>query len=237
MSKPFVVLSSSRSGTNYLLSVFHQLQPEACVLREVFRKGSDSLGDMARLTGQPASELQPLARQDPVTLWETLTQAAADRGVPLALKIFYYHQPPSAPFWHRIVGEARIVHLVRRRLLDTFISLKRAEATGEWMRIGDGPKVSVPPITIDRAELTQFVRLRRRYVEEARARFAEADLHEIAFEDIAAHPDLCARALAPLLGVPVPAGMEIKVRRQNPLPPQATVANYEEVAEFDRDLV
>jgi len=237
MSKPFVVLSSSRSGTNYVLSVFHQMQPGACVLREVFRKGSDSVPDMVKLTGQPATELQPLAREDPVTLWETLTQAADTAHKRLALKIFYYHQPASAPLWHRIAGEAQIVHLVRRRLLDTFISLKRAEATGEWMRIGEGPKTQVPPITVDRGELAQFVRLRQRYVEAARARFSEADFTEIAFEDIAADPALCAEALAPILGVAAPHDVTIKVRRQNPLPPRETVANYEDIASFDRDLV
>ncbi len=234
MARPFVILSSSRSGTNYLLAVFAALYPHAVALREVFRNGSDSLPEIRALTGLPPDEVQRLVQDDPVALWEELEMAARADGRPLALKIFYYHQPKDSPLWDRLAGEATIVHLVRRRILDTFVSLKRAEASGEWMRLGAGQVTEPGPITVDPSELARFVALRQRYAQDAEDRFAQADFHRLAYEDIADSPIAAAQAVAQLTGGSVPATLDISVRRQNTQPLTETVANYDEIAEYDR---
>ena len=135
MKKPLVVLSGSRSGTNYFLSVFQELAPDAVVLREVFRKGGDSLPELVELTGVSKADLATLGENDPIALWKLIRQAAGAR--PLALKIFYYHASPQSPIWERLAEEARIVHLLRRRVLDTLISRKLAELTGRWTMPSD----------------------------------------------------------------------------------------------------
>lgn len=234
MARPFVIVSASRSGTNYLLSAFAAVFPDAIVLREVFRKGSDSLPEIEALTGLGAAEARRMATEDPVALWNEIDLAAREAGRPLALKVFYYHQPKDSPLWPRLAAEARVVHLVRRRILDTYVSLKRAEASGEWMRVGGAAPAAVPPITIDAEDLRRFIALRERYAAEAEARFAGADFHRLAYEDIADSAESAAAAVARLAGGRLPRAVDLPIRRQNTQPLRETVANYDEIAEYDR---
>jgi len=182
MSKPLVVLSGSRSGTNYFLSVYKEMVPDAVVLREVFRKGGDNLPELAELTGMPMTRLAVLGQEEPVALWKILRQAVGSR--PLALKIFYYHARPESPIWERFAKEARIVHLLRRRILDTLISRKLAEATGRWITPSDVTSPSRPSFRLDPAEVAAFIAERQDYVRSFRERFRGADIHEIGYEDI-----------------------------------------------------
>ena len=234
MTKPLVVLSSARSGTNYFLSVFQKMAPNGVVLREVFRKGGDSLPELIALTGMPRSQLVALGQDDPVALWDILRDAAGPR--PLALKIFYYHARPSSPIWDRLIDEARIVHLVRRRVLDTFVSRKLAETTGAWFQPADvGTLPARPEVRLDPAELSAFITERQGYVQRFRKRFQDADLHEVSYEDIAADPKLCADWIARVTGLPIPAvPLQLPIRKQNTWAIRDIVSNYDEIAAFDK---
>jgi len=233
MSKPLVVLSGSRSGTNYFLSVYKEMVPDAVVLREVFRKGGDNLPELAELTGMPMTRLAVLGQEEPVALWKILRQAVGSR--PLALKIFYYHARPESPIWERFAKEARIVHLLRRRILDTLISRKFAEATGRWITPSDVTSPSRPSFRLDPAEVAAFIAARQDYVRSFRERFRGADIHEIGYEDIAGDPHLCATEIARLTGAAIPdLPLELPIRKQNTWTIPAVVSNYDEIAAFDK---
>ncbi len=234
MTKPLVVLSSARSGTNYFLSVFQKMAPDGVVLREVFRKGGDNLPELAELTGLPRSRLVTLGQDDPVALWQMLRKAAGSR--PLAVKIFYYHARPGSPIWDRLIDEARIIHLVRRRILDTLVSRKLAEDSGTWFQPShvDGPPAR-PEVRLDPTEVATFISERQAYVQSFRERFRNADLHEVSYEDIAADPKLCAERIAQVTGLPMPAfPMQLPIRKQNTWAIPDIVSNYNEIADFDK---
>jgi hypothetical protein len=233
MAKPVVVLSSSRSGTNYFLSVFKETVPDAVVLREVFRPGGDSLTETSSLTGVPQDRLAKVGQEEPTILWEMLQRAVGAR--PLALKIFYYHAKPECSIWDRIAKEARIVHLIRRRVLDSLISRKLAEASGQWiMPSGSSVQTDAPKIHIDPSEARAFINQRQSYVRTFRERFRGADIHEIGYEDISKDPFLCAREIARLVGQPVPSvPLRLPIRKQNTWTNPEIVSNYEEIMALD----
>jgi hypothetical protein len=234
MSKPLVILSSSRSGTNYFLSVVRALAPQAIVLREVFRSGGDSLPELEALTGRPSSELARLGRTEPLVLWEELRRGAGDR--PLVLKIFYYHAKPDSPIWERIAAEARIVHLYRRRILDALVSLKLAKASGQWIL----PSTAATPpdrpsLTLDPEEVATFIAQRRTYFHSFRERFRGRDIHEVAYEDICDDSRLCAATVANLMGWrQAHEPLELPIKKQNTWATRDVVSNYADVAVFDR---
>lgn len=234
MTKPLVILSSARSGTNYFLSVLKKMVPEAVVLREVFRKGGDNLPELVELTGRSRAELATLGQDEPIALWELLRQAAGSR--PLAVKIFYYHAKPTSPIWERFSEEARIIHLVRRRILDTLVSRKLAEGTGSWMlpRNVAGPSLQ-PAFRLDPDEVAAFIAERKAYIQAFRHRFRNAEIHEVCYEDIADDPRLCATEIARLTGFPLPDfPLELPIRKQNTWAIQEIVSNYYEIAAFDK---
>jgi hypothetical protein len=234
MRKPLVILSSARSGTNYFLSVFRALSPEAVVLREVFRSGGDSLAELETLTGRPRAELARLGQAEPLVLWGELRRGAGQR--PLALKIFYYHAKPDSPIWDRIAAEARIVHLYRRRILDALISLKLAELTGQWMMPATAASSPArPTLTLDPDEVAAFIARRKNHVQSFRERFRGQDIHEVAYEDICEDTRHCARKVADLMGWPhANKPLELPIRKQNYWAARDVVSNYADVAVFDR---
>lgn len=232
--KPLVLLSSARSGSNYFLSVVKEMAPHAVVLREVFRAGGDNLPELAQLTGLPKDRLADLGQTAPLELWDRVRQGAGDR--PLALKIFYYHAKPESPIWDRIADEARIVHLYRRRVLDTYISLSLAKTTGHWHALKDAPKPeTLPKLTLEPGDVAAFISDRQRYVADFRDRFRNADIHELSYEEIAANPQDCAARIACIQGWPLPrTPITPPIRKQNTAAARDIVSNYHEIAEFDR---
>lgn len=234
MTKPVVVLSSSRSGTNYFLSVFAEVVPNAVVLREVFRPGGDNLPELAKLTGLSRDRLATIGQDEPTVLWDMLKHAAGAR--PLAVKIFYYHAAPDSPIWAQIAKDASVVHLVRRRVLDSFISRELAEATGQWfMPSGASHPTQTPQIAINPLAADAFIKQRQTYVRNFRARFRGADIHEIGYEDISDDPLDCAREIARLTQQSLPSVMpRLPIARQKIWSNREIVSNYDEIKALDR---
>jgi hypothetical protein len=241
-SKPqqIVVVSSSRSGTNYFLDTYAQCFPKDIVLREIFRRRGDSLGAVSRLIGASEADIVSNLLSDPLVLWTRIVEASAATGRSVIAKIFYYHARPESNLWLYFERNGVVVHLIRKNLLDSFVSLKVAQSTGAWVSRRGSESLDAPRrMSIDAREAEKFVRERANHISWARAFFSGSDCREIFYEDIQRSPEACVDAILGMKlrdGAPSRAVQFGATTKKHARPPNcAFIENYPEVAHLDRD--
>jgi LPS sulfotransferase NodH len=135
-------------------------------------------------------------------------------------------------------ARVRVVHLVRRNLLDTVISAKLAEARGVYQLAGDGrPPIPWSPTEVNEAKVWlepawTVAELRRLSRERDWIRFALRLLRvatcELVYEDLVRDPRQFDRALR-FLGVASGAELHSGLRKLNVHPPLEVVENVQEL--------
>jgi hypothetical protein len=239
MAKITVILTSARFGGKYMLDLISQADPEAEVLQEVLRKGSDNTNRVGKITGLSVDEVVALSREAPEQLWDRLATAAAQGDRAIYLRAYHYHQPNNAPLWDRVRDQARVVHLIRRNLFDAYCSREVAMKLGKW-QVKRGQKLdSGGTIEIPRPALEEFITDRCKQINWARDHFAAGDYHEVFFEDIIRSPGNCLRALAGKIDLPenpVPQHFLSKFDRMRPTSNADLVGNYLDVAVLDKEF-
>ena len=236
-SAPVVVLSASRFGGNYLLDMLARARPSDWIFNDLFHPGAKVRPEEAdRLSLRP-DDLADMLRDNPSEAWRHVRQSASAAGVQAVVKVYYYHFPRDAALWETLHRTARIVHLIRRDLLASFVSRQRAETDGKWaVSAKEARRMPRPaPLTVNPAMAHRFVQMRREEIEWARSAFQTANYSEIYFEDIARGPYRCARTIAEVFG-PVSAptiydGSGLLRLRRNSL--AEVLTNYAEVAHLD----
>lgn len=238
MPKGNILLSAARSGTNYFLTVYSKCFPRDFVAKEIFRPTGDSLSLIKELTSLSKDEVLSLIASDPLKLWTTIVdQAAAEERNALA-KIFYYHVDTENPLWAHFRDNDRVIHLIRRNAFDAFVSHKVATQTGKWQEFGKDKQPSeVSPLILDRDEVSHFIESRKVQVENARTFFNNSDYSEIFYEDIATSVKACTQKICDIFEVKAPSkGVAISLRKQKSKRNIELISNYDEVAEFDKDI-
>jgi hypothetical protein len=234
MPKANILLSSARSGTNYFMSVYKKCFPDDIVVKEIFRKGGDSLAVLEELLDLPGEQILSLQETDPLALWRQIKAQAARQQVGAMAKIFYYHQPSDHPLWAHFRDQDRIVHLIRRNAFDVFVSYRMAQETGRWLDFGKSDKPPVNRIRLDVQELEAFLDQQRTHLQRARHTFADSDYAEVFYEDIAASVQACAARIETIFGpLQTKPPHKIGLRKQKQTENSDLVENYDEVAHLD----
>lgn len=234
-----ILVSSSRSGTNYFLDVYARCFPEDVVLREIFRPGGDSLRSIAQLTGVSEADIVSKFLPDPLLLWKRIVDAGATNGKSVIAKIFYYHAPGESPLWRYFKSNSIVVHLIRMNLLDSFVSLKIAQSTGVWVSRQAKAFETPRRMSLDADEAEKFARERANQISWARSYFSGSNYREIFYEDIQASPVACAQAILgmKLKGDRLPQALPFDAPTTKHARPsnRELIENYAEVAHLDRD--
>jgi hypothetical protein len=162
-----VIVTRSRSGSNLLCSLLES-HPAAFVWREVFRR--------------------------PHYLTPALTEYLVNgrylrRYRAVFYKVFYYHRVPAG-FWDRLIvdEEIRIIHLVRRNYLDTFVSQREAAASGRWESFSRGskPKSTNERLHVKVGELMEFLERCEAEINSFEARIADRrNVLSLTFDQVA----------------------------------------------------
>ncbi|WP_422018758.1 sulfotransferase domain-containing protein [Roseibium sp.] len=231
-----ILVSSARSGTNYFLSVFQKICPDAWVAKEIFRQGGDSLALQVALLGGNENDLLDSVKDDPLLHWQNIVSScAAENRVALA-KVFYYHQPKSSPLWAHFRNNSKVIHLIRRNQFDVFVSNLIAQQTGKWQQFGLNEKgIDIKPIHIDKNSFTAFLENQQMYIEWMRALFVNADYTEVFYEDLASSTEICARSIADIYGLKTNiSDISIELTKQKTRSNADLVSNYADVMEMDR---
>jgi len=231
-----MLVSTARSGTNYLLAVYQKCFPDEFVVKEIFRRDGDSFQQLEKLLRINNDEAIRMARYDALGLWQKVKVAAARGNRRAAAKIFYYHQQSSDPIWSHFKSNDQVIHLIRRNPFDVLVSLKVATLTNKWMDFGE--KNSRPKdvgLSLDRSEVLSFIQEQHDYVEAKREFFRGADYHEVFYEDVKDSENTLAATLCAMRGVDAPsAPVKIGLKKQKVRSNAEIVLNYDAVADLDR---
>lgn len=135
--KTVMIIAAPRTGTNYLLNLLY-LQPRLHVFHEVFHPDEAYGFDNAcveifgRLTGavtasSPRHDLKQALQAYPEAAVDTMAQIAADAGADHCFfKCFATHLNSDAV--RRLITHVDTVLFVKRPVLETFVSLSKADA-------------------------------------------------------------------------------------------------------------
>ena len=234
-----LLLSSSRSGTNFFLSVYARCFPKDFVAKEIFRPNSDSLPLLEALLGVSQEEIKALVRSDPRSLWQNIVARCNEADRRALVKIFYYHVDHGSNLWTHFKENTKIVHLIRRNQFDAFLSQKVAQQTGRWQVFKqDGDEdATLPPFSIDQSELESYLERQKEYVSWARRYFEGADYREVFYEDVSGSPKDCATEIVRIFERPCELKeITIGLKKQKTVSNAELVENYDALRKFDRPL-
>lgn len=252
-----VLLARQRTGTNALQSVLERHPAISCT-REVFhpepeahahldlernwfhflrRRGADGIVAMLterdgkeRAFGEFLAHLQSLTPKPRIVLDVKLNSTHQLDGP--------WREPLADPALFRFIGDQglRVMHLRRRNHLRTWLSLVKANRTGEWLRSGEhGAEPGA--LALDPDELLRLARRWEAQDAHVAQRFPPGErCLRLEYEQLFPHlgggaaRDQLSR-IAALLGVDDAfAEAEPEYSKQSARPLAETIANYDEVA-------
>lgn len=210
--KRFIVLSRSRVGSNFLISLLDS-HPNIHAEGEIF----------ARLDGRNYRDVFAKAYgKQPHYIKAT------------GFKIFYYHpnDDDSNDLWDTLVGsnDIYVIHLKRRNILRTLVSRKIAESQGAWAAKSSkdlGPSAG-KAVTFSETELEEDFRQTREWENNGDTMFENRPLLSVYYEDLAENPDDSLKKVTDLLGLDyVP--LKSNLKKQNPERLRDLVTNYDDL--------
>ncbi len=230
----FVILGRGRTGSNFLRSLLNA-HPQVVAFGELF-ENQQKIG-----WGLPgysqSSKTQHLFLTDPVEFLETKIFGLHPRSVKtVGFKLFYYHAQDSqwASLWKYLHSQrdVRILHVKRKNILRTHLSLKKAFITKEWVSTSKSRRDL--SISLDYDDCLQAFETTRAWENEYDRFFQVHKTLEIFYEDLAhddAHEMGRVEEFLGLAHVPVQTSM----RKQATLPLSKAISNYVELKEKFRD--
>ncbi|MDX2222631.1 MAG: hypothetical protein SFV21_07785 [Rhodospirillaceae bacterium] len=141
---------------------------------------------------------------------------------------------PAASAWQRLADDTEIVviHLTRRNLLATLVSLLVAQATRRWSVAANdrGPRPAVPPFTISPSACADFFRSMQSDSARIRSMFARHAVLELEYEcDLVADFAGAARRVLAALSVPESGPLIPQTGRQARYRLSEQVSNFVEL--------
>lgn len=234
--QPFVLLTTARSGSNWLLTLLNQ-HPNVAAFFEVLHNNPEERSPvMDTATGKRTRRCS--AEEDGATfLAEAVYDYPYSRRVRCAgIKLFYSHalEGPTASAWDylRNLPDLRVVHLEREGLLESFVSRQRALRTRTW--VVDKGTDDVPPDpgpeTVDAAEFVKYVDRIARERATAVERLDSAPMLSVRYEEMREHRNREIKRILRFLGVrawPYVHLLKDRTVVQARRPLHERVANYE----------
>jgi LPS sulfotransferase NodH len=126
-----------------------------------------------------------------------------------------------------------VIHLQRRNMLHTLISLKRAYMTSQWWSLKSEPQ-TISPIHMDPEECCRYFEKLSNSAAEADTAFAEHPKINVIHEDLIENQQDTMQRIFAFLGVPYQS-VATRMKKQNPASPRETVDNYEQLKSYFRN--
>lgn len=200
-----LILSSSRSGSNFLVSLLNS-SPDLAFQGEAFKDTTGARLEVDYRSVYPKRSL-----------------------VLHGAKIFYYHPNGIKDYavWERLQADpqVRVIHLMRRNLLRAYISVQLAERSGVWMSRTSTDSGSIA------LDVEAFNAWRDRRIARSKAaveRLKGRPLLPVFYEDLAADSAAELERIAAFLGVP-PFEATTDLVPQNAKPLAQLLSNFDAV--------
>jgi LPS sulfotransferase NodH len=206
----FAIIGNARTGSNYLLDGLKS-SPSIRMYHEIFASHNRRVGE------------------DFEKIFSKVFQYESKSTRLVGFKVFYNHLTEAE--WNKLLAcqELKIIHLTRRNLLRTVISLEIAFKTGQWTQSGKSGVPREKRVLLDPLKLIQRLEQIEEGESATRRRFCDRQILEIVYEDLVRSPQEVFESVGRYLGV---AGIDpgrIRLKRQNPETLQQLILNYDEV--------
>lgn len=126
-----------------------------------------------------------------------------------------------------------VIHLQRRNVLHTLISLKQAYMTSQWWSLKSGLQTTLP-VYLDPEECCRYFQKLSNSAAEADAAFSEHPKININYEDLIEKQQDTLQRIFAFLKVPHKS-VTTRMKKQNPASPRETVDNYEQLKSYFRN--
>ncbi len=248
----FIILCRSRTGSNLLLNQlqFHQ---NIRMFYEVFSQDNSSK-EFWDYINHDLQNIRDLKQNNPLELVNSFVYRAMPLEVKaVGFKLFYYHarSGKQQEIWQYLKDrqEIKIIHLVRRNLLKTYVSQQLALTTNSWYSKGDWTMFGLR----DRSKTTLAIQLNYEKTLEALAEtnkleqetlealaetnkleqenedfFKDHQLLKIFYEDLVEDNTKEMAKVQNFLGVK-PTSVYISTKKQSPNSLQKSIQNYAEL--------
>ncbi len=229
----FVILGRGRTGSN-LLRTSLASHPDAVVFGELFNGRSRARGEI-NWGGSPGYRSQDarsvaLREQDAVAFLDRCVFAKMPSRIrAVGFKLFYYHAQEGD--WQRVWDplaeqEVRVIHLMRRNLLQSQVSAIIAEQTGRWISVSPERDPTPTPITLPYERCVRFFERSEQLHEAFASRFDH--VLTLYYEDLVADPQARLGEVQQYLGLPI-RPLSSPLRKQQTRPLHEVVLNHGEL--------
>jgi LPS sulfotransferase NodH len=237
-SVEFVLLATQRSGSTWVVDMLNS-HPQIIAYSELFledAQGTPQWGgarDMVFWTthyAQRKQESPGISRDQVVRDYLHKLYSSHPEMPAIGFKLMYgqFGAFPELDDYFR-TEELRIIHLIRKNVLDIVIS-KCVAAVHDVYHIRQGSDVEPVAIKLDTGELPKRLANQEEQVTRARRQFAGrgSRYHEVFYEDLASN---CSHFSELLQFLCVDASVELKstLKRLNPRTQPEVIENYDEV--------
>lgn len=216
---PFVILCEPRSGST-LLHTYLNSHSQIISFGEVLREEAE------RSNQNPNEEF----------IDRVIFKPHAGKLKAIGLKLFYeyYESDVYRKCFEVIIQQPniRIIHLIRNNTLQTYVSLKLAQATHVWSAINkSGENLS---IEIDTSDYKNFVESHRKHLTLFSKLFSQHEMLTISYEDLVNDTSETLRSIQRFLKVDEQSLFSL-LKKQNVRPLEKIVSNYRDIEnELDR---
>lgn len=258
----FMVLGSARTGSNLLLSLL-SAHPHIKTYGELFNLDMLSKTSLIEVLDDPVTYLRQKLYQDHKLeiaavgfkmFYDHLTKDyftklvdVSDAAPQLKEKYTQFSSFIESNYAWEILDERfqttweflradqslAVIHLQRRNMLHTLISLKRAYMTSQWWSLKSVPQ-TIPPVHLYPEECSRYFEKLSSAAAEADAAFAEHPKINVIHEDLIENQQDTMQRIFAFLKVPYQS-VTTRMKKQNLEPPREAIENYEQLKSYFRN--
>lgn len=223
----FIVLGRSRVGSNFLRGLLNS-HKGITVFGELFQN-YETIAWALPGYGQAAAMLNQYQQNPAQFLEEEVFHPFPPEITAVGFKLFYYHAQDDSrqSLWPYLQQQTdiKIIHIKRRNILKTHLSRQRAEQTDRWFNLS-GEREAQKPLTLDYQSCLDDFGQTRRWEAEFDQFFANHDVLELIYEELARDSAGQMAQVQAFLGV-TPQPLAPETYKQSHKPLSEAIANYD----------
>jgi LPS sulfotransferase NodH len=227
----FIILSRSRTGSEYLRSLLNSHR-EISVFGELFQLKDQINWHFPGYYG--SRKQRAVLEENPVLFLEKeVFRTHPNHKKAVGFKIFYYHAQDGnhKSVWNILQNQKdlKVIHLKRKNILKTHLSKKRANNTGKWIKLTKENE-EFEPIVLDYDECLYEFTKTRTWEEQYSTLFEGHDQLEVFYENLTKDTHNEVQRILKFLGVKEEE-LKSNTYKQSGQPISKAIANYFELKE------
>jgi LPS sulfotransferase NodH len=227
----FIILCRSRTGSNFLLNQL-QFHENIRMFYEVFSQ-DQSPKEFWDYINYDIQNIRNIKQNDPIQFIETFLFREMPLNVKaVGFKLFYYHaqEVKAQEVWQYLQAnqELKIIHLVRKNLLQTYVSQQIALATNSWYLKSGKQVQSNPAIALDYEQTRKAFEETKKLESDNDTFFQNHQILKVFYEDLVQDNLEEIAKIQNFLNVK-PTPVSISTKKRSPQSLQQVIQNYSEL--------